>query len=148
MRAICPSAKCAISFSIIFRSKAACLSPPRTFFVRPVVRFSSDSRSASINSVSTVSASLTGFTSPSTCVISSSSKQRSIWAMASTSRILARNWFPNPSPFAAPLTKPAISTNSNCVGMILADCAKAASSSRRGSGTATRPVFGSIVQNG
>jgi hypothetical protein len=43
---------------------------------------------------------------PSTWVTSPSSKQRSTWAMASTSRILARNWLPSPSPFDAPFTSP------------------------------------------
>ena len=56
------------------------------------------SRSASISSVSTVSASRTGSIEPSTWVTSASSKQRSTWTMASTSRMLARNWLPRPSP--------------------------------------------------
>ena len=54
-------------------------------------------------------------------------------------------------PFAladAPFTSPAISTNANWVGMILAEPAIAASVSSRGSGTATWPTLGSIVQNG
>ena len=37
--------------------------------------------------------------------------------MASTSLILARNWFPSPSPLLAPLTRPAMSTNSIDVGI-------------------------------
>ena len=41
--------------------------------------------------------------------------------MASTSRILAKNLFPRPSPCAAPLTSPAISTNSTRVGRIFSD---------------------------
>ena len=83
-----------------------------------VMRRSSDSISASINSVSTVCASRTGSTSPSTWVTSPSSKQRRTCAMASTSRILPKNWLPRPSPFDAPRTSPAISTNSSCVGII------------------------------
>ena len=38
--------------------------------------------------------------------------------MASTSRIFPRNWFPRPSPLEAPLTNPAISTNSTVAGVI------------------------------
>ncbi len=41
--------------------------------------------------------------------------------MASTSRMLARNWLPRPSPFEAPRTRPAISTKVSRVGMICAD---------------------------
>ncbi len=104
--------------------------------------------SASISSVSTVSASRTGSTDPSTWVTSSSSKQRSTWMTASTSRMLARNWLPSPSPREAPRTRPAMSTNSRLVGTIFADRAIAASACSRGSGTATRPMFGSMVQNG
>ena len=41
-----------------------------------------------------------------------------------------------------------MSTNSSWVVMILAELAIAASLSSRGSGTATRPTLGSMVQNG
>ena len=41
-----------------------------------------------------------------------------------------------------------MSTNSSEVGMIFADLPIAASTSSRLSGTATRPTFGSMVQNG
>ncbi len=41
-----------------------------------------------------------------------------------------------------------MSTNSSWVAMILADEAMPASASSRGSGTATLPTFGSMVQNG
>src|SRR5437870_1201771 len=70
------------------------------------------------------------------------------WAMASTSRMLARNWLPRPSPLEAPFTRPAMSTNSSWVLTILAELAMAASLSSRKSGTATRPTLGSMVQNG
>ena len=40
-----------------------------------------------------------------------------IIAMASTSRMLARNWLPRPSPLDAPFTRPAISTNSMTAGV-------------------------------
>ena len=38
--------------------------------------------------------------------------------MESHSRMFARNWLPRPSPLLAPLTRPAMSTNSQLVGMI------------------------------
>ena len=41
-----------------------------------------------------------------------------------------------------------MSTNSSDVGMIFADLPIAASVVNRVSGTATRPIFGSMVQNG
>ena len=55
---------------------------------------------------------------PSTWVTSPSSKQRTTWAIASHSRILARNWLPSPSPLEAPRTRPAMSTKVSRVGMI------------------------------
>ncbi|MNX67873.1 hypothetical protein D3C86_990320 [compost metagenome] len=84
----------------------------------------------------------------STWVMSSSTKQRATKATASQSRMLARNWLPRPSPLDAPRTRPAMSTKVIREGMISLDPAMPASTSRRGSGTATSPVFGSMVQNG
>ena len=78
----------------------------------------------------------------------SSTKHRSTWIIASTSRILAKNWFPKPSPLLAPRTKPAISTNSSWVGITFADFVIFEIFPKRSSGTATRPTLGSIVQNG
>ncbi len=121
---------------------------PLAFFSSASTRFSRLSRSASINSVSMVSMSATGSMRPSTCVTSSSLKQRTTCAMASTSRMVARNWLPSPSPFEAPFTSPAMSTNDSRVGTICSDLASFASVSSRGSGTATSPTFGSMVQNG
>jgi len=86
-----------------------------------------------------------GWILPSTWVMSESSKQRTTCAIASTSRMLARNWLPRPSPLDAPRTRPAMSTNVSRVGMICADFAIAESLSSRGSGTATSPTFGSMV---
>ena len=130
----CPSAGCAPacrpaeapapSPSSAGRSWLPCPCPARACGTA-TMRRSRLSRSASISSVSTVSASATGSMRPSTWVMSSSSKQRSTWTMASTSRILARNWLPSPSPFEAPRTRPAMSTKEMRVGMIsfdLADC--------------------------
>jgi hypothetical protein len=81
-------------------------------------------------------------------VTSPSSKQRTTWAIASHSRMLARNWLPSPSPFDAPRTRPAMSTKVRRVGMISFELAIAASVSSRGSGTATSPTLGSMVQKG
>ena len=52
------------------------------------------------------------------------------------------------SPWLAPLTRPAISTNSTLVGTIFCDLLRLERTSNRGSGTATTPTFGSIVQKG
>ena len=62
--------------------------------------------------------------------------------------IFDKNLFPRPSPVDAPLTSPAISTISSCVGIILSAPAVFARLCKVASGTTTRPVFGSIVQNG
>ena len=68
--------------------------------------------------------------------------------MASVSRMLARNLLPRPSPFEAPATSPAMSTNSTAAGTTFCGCAISAMTSSRGSGTSTMPTFGSMVQNG
>lgn len=52
------------------------------------------------------------------------------------------------SPWLAPLTSPAISTNSMDAGTARWDLLSSESTWRRGSGTATIPTFGSIVQKG
>ena len=89
-----------------------------------------------------------GSTLPATCTTLSSSKQRTTCAIASVSRMLARNWLPSPSPFEAPATRPAMSTNSTVAGMTFCGFAIAAIAASRGSGTSTMPTFGSMVQNG
>ena len=71
-----------------------------------------------ISSKLIVSISRSGLMLPSTCTILLFSKHLTTCTIASTSRILARNWFPSPSPFEAPFTSPAISTNSIAAGMI------------------------------
>ncbi|SBV98618.1 conserved hypothetical protein [uncultured Dysgonomonas sp.] len=106
------------------------------------------SKSFNCNSISIISLSRTGFTLPSTCVILSSSKQRRTCNMASVSRILARNLFPNPSPLLAPFTRPAISTISTVVGTIRLGFTSSESLFNLSSGTVITPTFGSIVQNG
>ena len=112
------------------------------------MRRSRISRSEKISSRLIVSMSRTGFTEPSTCTTFASSKQRTTWTIASTSRMFAKNWFPSPSPFDAPFTRPAISTNSITAGVVFAEWYISVKSFSRSSGTATTPTFGSIVQNG
>ncbi len=75
-------------------------------------------------------------------------KIRTISKIASVSRMFERNLLPSPSPFDAPATRPAMSTNSIAAGIVLADCEKVESLPSRASGTATIPTDGSIVQNG
>ncbi len=74
------------------------------------------SRSFKISSVSIVSISAIGSTRLSTCTMFSSSKHRTTWATASASRILLKKALPLPSPFEAPFTSPAMSTNSTVAG--------------------------------
>src|SRR3989344_3643902 len=81
-------------------------------------------------------------------MISGSSKTRTTSAMASTSRMWERNLLPRPSPVEAPLTSPAISTNSITAGTFFFDLLNSASLSTLSSGTATTPTEGSIVQKG
>ena len=95
-----------------------------------------------------VSMSLPGSTLPSTCVTSGSLKTLVTWQIASASRMFARNALPIPSPWLAPLTMPAMSTKVTVAGTIFSDLLSSASTVRRGSGTPTIPVFGSIVANG
>src|SRR3989344_1404435 len=68
--------------------------------------------------------------------------------MASTSRMWERNLLPNPSPSEAPLTSPAMSTNSTTAGIVFFERLNALSRWSRSSGTGTIPTDGSIVQKG
>ena len=121
-------------------------------FLAPLVVFaillSNISTSEKINSRLIVSISLIGSTLPSTWITLVSSKHLTTCTIASTSRMLARNWFPNPSPFEAPFTSPAISTNSITAGIVFAELYIAVNLSNLSSGTETTPTFGSIVQKG
>src|SRR3989344_1905372 len=72
--------------------------------------------SARHSSVWITSMSEIGSTRPATWITLSSSKQRTTFTMASVSRMWARNWLPRPSPWLAPATKPAMSTNSTMAG--------------------------------
>ena len=95
-----------------------------------------------------ISRSRAGSTLPMTCWMSSFSKQRTTWTTASTSRMLARNWLPSPSPWLAPFTSPAMSRNSTVAGRVRSGWTNAAIASSRGSGTWTTPVLGSMVAKG
>ena len=95
-----------------------------------------------------ISISLIGSTVVFTFCISSESKHLIICIIASTSRICERNLFPKPSPFDAPFTKPAISTNEIVVLIIFFDFDILAKLFNLSSGTGTTPMLGSIVQNG
>ena len=95
-----------------------------------------------------ISMSRTGSTDPETCTMSSFSKQRVTCRRASTSRMLARNLLPSPSPLLAPSTRPAMSTRRRAAGMIFFVSMWVLIRSSRGSGTLTTPTLGSIVQNG
>tara|TARA_B100001013_G_scaffold270507_1_gene171679 strand:- start:18 stop:230 length:213 start_codon:yes stop_codon:yes gene_type:complete len=56
--------------------------------------------------------------------------------------------FPNPSPFEAPFTNPAISTKEITALIIFFDCEIFEIIFSLSSGTRTLPMLGSIVQNG
>ena len=86
--------------------------------------------------------------SATTCMMFSSSKQRTTCTMASVRRMFSKNLLPRPAPWLAPLTRPAMSTNSMTAGVFLSGSYISASLSSRASGTATTPTLGSMVQNG
>jgi hypothetical protein len=102
-------------------------------------RRSTVARSARASSVFTTSRSRTGSTPPRTWVMSGSSKHRRTWTTASTSRMLARNWFPSPSPSDAPSTSPAMSTNWTTVGSRARAFTSSKIRSRRGPGPPPSP---------
>ncbi len=147
-RAECPSDKCANKRSANTFCATKSLLPDLAERVKRLTAFSAVSKSANANSVLMVSMSEAGSILPATWIMSALSKQRTTCAIASVSRICARNLLPKPSPCDAPATKPAISTNSIVVGKILSGLTMAASASKRGSGMGTIPTFGSIVQKG
>ena len=101
-----------------------------------------------MSSVLMVSMSPAGSTLPSTCTTSASLKPRTTWAIASASRMFARNLLPSPSPSLAPFTMPAMSTNDTGAGTMRSLWNSSASLSSRGSGRFTTPTFGSMVANG
>ena len=102
-----------------------------------------------MHSIAPSGATATGLVASSTTwMMLSSSKQRTTWTMASHSRMWPRNLLPRPAPWLAPLTRPAMSTNSTTAGVFLSVSQISASLSSRASGTATMPLLGSMVQKG
>src|SRR6188768_3215545 len=81
-------------------------------------------------------------------VMSSLTNARSTNTIASTSRMLARNLLPRPSPLLAPSTRPPMSTTCTEAWTTFFDFDIAARRSRRSSGTLATPMFGSFVANG
>ena len=94
------------------------------------------------------SISLIGSMLPSTWMISLFSKHLTTWTIASTLRMLPKNWLPKPSPLEAPLTSPAISVNSKVALTCFFGWNKEQRTSKRGSLTSTTPTFGEIVAKG
>ena len=118
------------------------------FFPILFILLSIISKSDNISSTFIISTSLLGFTSPSTCMIFESSKHLTTSTIASVSLMCDKNLLPNPSPSDAPFTNPAMSVNSNVVGIVLSGVYIFSNSSTLLSGTITVPTFGSIVANG
>ena len=84
-----------------------------------------------MSSVSISAMSRRGSTAPGPCATCSSSKQRTRWSRASTSRTWPRKRLPSPSPLLAPSTRPAISTTSSTLGTTLREPASRATSAER-----------------
>src|SRR6188768_2118195 len=80
-------------------------------------------------------------------VMSSLTNARSTNTIASTSRMLARNLLPRPSPLLAPSTRPPMSTTCTAACTTFFDFDITARRSRRSSGTLATPMFGSLVAN-
>jgi len=83
--------------------------PRRVCLDRPSRAFSTNSISLMRSSSLMIVKSRTGSTSPSTWIISASSKQRTTWKMASTARMCDKKELPRPAPVEAPRVRPAIS---------------------------------------
>mmetsp|Transcript_10976 Transcript_10976/g.32900 ORF Transcript_10976/g.32900 Transcript_10976/m.32900 type:complete len:244 (-) Transcript_10976:474-1205(-) len=137
---------------ILVKASASTLAASSSSFPFPFTflccRFSICRRSAIANSRLIVSVSSMGSTFPATCTTFSSSKHRTTCTMESHSRMLARNLLPRPSPWEAPFTSPAMSTNSTVVGTTFSLSPISCSVSSRLSGTTTVPWLGSMVQKG
>src|SRR4030042_2885138 len=141
-----PASKTFITFSKTPLTSAAILFPERISFFRLSSLFATTAISEKINSKFITSISDFGLTSPETWITFRSEKLRTIWQIASTSLILAKNLLPKPSPLWAPATNPAISTNFTVVGIVFLDFDISESLSNLASGNSTMPTFGSIVQ--
>ena len=101
-----------------------------------------------MSSILMISMSRAGSIEPATWIMSSFSKHRTTWMIASTSLMFARNWLPRPSPCEAPFTSPAMSTISSLAGRMRSEVAISERRFSRVSGTSTIPTLGSMVQNG
>ena len=73
--------------------------------------------SAMMSSRLMTSMSRAGSVLPSTWMMFSSSKHLTTCTMASVRRMFSRNLLPRPSPWLAPFTRPAMSTNSITAGV-------------------------------
>ena len=124
------------------------LSPFLTSFTMLDFLFLQVSRSACINSKLMTSISNSGSTALLTCKTLSSSNILTISRIASVSRMCERNLLPSPSPSLAPLTSPAISTNSTTAGIVFLELESLDNCHNLSSGTSTIPTDGSIVQKG
>mmetsp|Transcript_27168 Transcript_27168/g.90917 ORF Transcript_27168/g.90917 Transcript_27168/m.90917 type:complete len:243 (+) Transcript_27168:889-1617(+) len=122
----------------------------RTSFSKLGMLFSTDSMSFMRSSARMMSRSRMGSHCPSVCVtpVSFSSKTRTMWKIASVARMCERKALPRPSPSCAFFTSPAMSTTVSQAGTLLAGWYFSQSTSKRSSGTRTRDVVGSMVQNG
>ena len=127
-------------------SSASTASSGRSFFFASsrVKRFSTTARSRKISSISNISQSLRGSTLPSGCSTAAFSKQRMTCTRASASATKDRKAFPSPSPLPAPRDNPARSTNSICAGVSFRGACTETKWSKRGSGTKTTALFGSV----
>src|SRR3989344_9194540 len=148
VRVIWPASKAVLTFSRAVFKIADSLLPDLISLTTLSSLLLTTLKSASINSMFMTSKSRAGLTEPSTWMMSLLSKNLTTCTIASTSRMWERNLLPKPAPSAAPLTRPAISTNSIDVGTIFSDFSKAASLASRWSGTLITPTFGSMVVNG
>ena len=126
----------------------ASLSPLLAFLPSRCMVFSTVSMSAKANSVLITSMSDSGSILFDTWITLLSSKQRTTWAMASVSRMLAKNLLPKPSPLEAPATRPAMSTISTMAGWVFCGLTMSTKACMRVSGTSTMPTLGSMVQKG
>ena len=108
-------------------------------------RVSTVSKSASASSSSTMRKCSSGSSGPMT---SGSLNARNTYTIASTSRMLARNLLPRPSPLLAPSTKPPMSTTCTAACTMLFVCDISDNARSRWSGTLAIPMFGSFVAKG
>jgi hypothetical protein len=127
------------------------LSPPllaRRALVEPLLdRLSMSARISS--NADRLDVAQAGFTSPSTWMTSASSKQRTTWTIASVGADVAEELVAEPLALAGALARGRRCRRTRPRwGRCLLGLDDLDQRSRRGSGTATTPTFGSIVQKG